>query len=141
MNKNAKRLAALKAAAIRAGETSVTVKVPVANYHSNGTYSREKSLQPKTYHFCSGSGVVSNNRRRNMQMAVLVNKGEDGRKDSRTVHEPMIKDAPVTFKGHGYIRDDETKEASYFQPMFKAAKVAKPEQNAQVKEARANKSR
>jgi hypothetical protein len=50
-------------------------------------------------------GVVSANPRRNMQMKVLRNKGEDGKSASLTVHVPMDENRFVTYPNHNYMAE------------------------------------
>lgn len=101
MNKNTRRIAALKRIAILNGGDSVTFRVPVFNYHSNGQ-PREKSLVDKTILVFSGAGVVSSAPRRNMQMRVYQNQNPNG---TSTAHEPINKADYVTFKNIGWVRE------------------------------------
>lgn len=100
MNKNTKRLSKLKRQALKRGEHSVTIKVPVYNYHS------DPKLIDKTFTFVGGSGVVMQSPRRNLQMVILTNTDEKGRKTSLTVHEPIRKDSAMGFKNHNYLKDN-----------------------------------
>lgn len=115
MNKNTRLLARLKHTAIRNKEHEIKFQVPVANYHSNGQTDPAKSVRPKTLEVSFGAGVVSQAPSRNMQMRVLHNTGEDRKKSSLTVHEPINRSNFVRFKGHKYVADDPAKEISYFQ--------------------------
>lgn len=91
MNKNTKKLKSQLRVARRSGKDSLTVQVPVSNYHSNA------QLTGKTFAISSGGGVVSKNERRNMQMRVLSNAG-GGANSSLTVHEKIRKDEPANPK-------------------------------------------
>lgn len=91
MNKNTKRIKAQLRNARRAGKSELTVQVPVFNYHSNS------ALTAKTFSISAGSGVVSKNPKRNMQMHVLTNAG-GGAKSSLTVHEKINDNEPATPK-------------------------------------------
>ena len=110
MNKNTRQLRDLQAKARRAGGSSVTVEVPVSNYHS-ATKDGKPVLMAKTHPVTRGSDVVSENRRRNMRERILRNSG-GGNNSSATVHEPIHKDRPVVYLNHAYIH----KYDRYFQP-------------------------
>lgn len=82
MNKNSKRIQYIIRNARKARQDSVTVEVPVDNYHSNPV------LTKVTRPVVSGGGTVSKNSRRNMCMRVLTNPG-GGANSSITRHEKL----------------------------------------------------
>jgi hypothetical protein len=101
MNKNTKVLRKVVAAESRKGNRIVEVLTPVKNWHSQPKSTFNTVRVPTAVR--GANGVVSDSPRRNMQMAVYINKDESGRKTSLTVHEPITKARPITFTNHGYM--------------------------------------
>ncbi len=91
-NKNTQNLNRLKRLARRNGLRTMKLSVPVYNYHSATTMMTEKNFE-----VAGGSGVVSRNEKRNMQMRVLNNAG-GGENSSLTVHERIRQGEPATPK-------------------------------------------
>ena len=128
MNKNTKTRRSQIRAAGKAGESICEIKVPVRHYHSAGNKDDFRAKPDSffttiraTTAIVGTGGLVSQNKRRNMAMRVLINKNDKGTKDSLTVHEPATKGEYVTFKGHKYLREDESENGSNHYRQFKVA--------------------
>ena len=110
-NKATKALRLQIRKASKAGELEVQHLQPVFNYHSCGD-NDDFRAHPSSFFtkvqfptaVVGKGGTVSANQRRNMAMRVFSNKGEDGRKDTVTCHEPLVKGAFITFKNHDYLK-------------------------------------
>ena len=122
MNKNTRELRKAVSAASKQGAASVVTLKPVSDYHSHSG-SKESFFTNRTTPTATRGkdGVVSQNRKRNTAMKVLLNTDENGKSQSLTVHEPIDPKRFVTFKGHGYLRKDEYERNQYRQPKTVAA--------------------
>lgn len=88
MNKNTKRVRTFVKDAARKKQGEITIERPVNNYHSS------PGLTKVNIPVAHGSGVISRNTRRNMQMRIMTNPG-GGANSSLTVHEKINKDMPA----------------------------------------------
>jgi len=112
MNKNTRRLRKAVARASHKGQTDVEYQTPVKDYHNDKKPRFLTKRCPTAT--ANKEGVISGNSRRNMQMVVLRNKGEDGTGFSVTRHVPITDKRPVVFKNHGQYKDF---GGSYKQPV------------------------
>jgi hypothetical protein len=116
----------IRAAGLR-GETEVEHKTPVYNYHTfdNDDFRTNPSRMLDTVRFPTAvlgkSGIVSQNRKRNMAMRVFINTLDNRKSDSITRHEPLVKGEPVIFKNHKQYKD-----FSYRQPHIKTSRETIP---------------
>ena len=98
-NKNTKNIRNQIRKAGRKGEDTLTVSVPVYNFHSSREF---KNVTFPTARV-RADGLVSSNRKRNLAMRVYQNKDVDGKKESLTVHEPLLKGEFIKPRSHTYI--------------------------------------
>lgn len=120
MNKNTRIERKAVRAQQKAGGGTVSIRRPIGGYHGatrGHQRAPESAFTNVTLHANTrgAEGVVSLNARRNMQMKVLQNQDENGRKETLTVHEPIHKREFITHPNHQYIRDDK-RGGGYFQP-------------------------
>lgn len=102
MNKNTKRNKSFAAFNFRKGKDTTEF---VIGRTQGGQSGYTLSKYPYTIARPNDNGVVSRNERRNMQMRVLHNKGENGT-HSLTVHEPIDKNKPFyAYKNKNYKYD------------------------------------
>ena len=115
MNKNTKNIRRQIQAAAARGEATVTVSIPSSRYPLAQSKADGMTNVVRSTSLVGSNDTVSTNRRRNMAMRVYRNKDENGKQSSLTTHEPLLAGEFVTFKGHDYLRKDETGGNQYRQ--------------------------
>lgn len=100
MNKNTRSIRRQLTAAGHKGQDSITVSVPVPDYHNHDHSQFTQRTIPTAR--ADKSGLVSSNPYRNTCMRVLHNVGVNG-KASLTVHEALEKGGSVIHKNHNYL--------------------------------------
>ena len=107
-NKNTRNVNRQIRKAGKRGESTATVSIPSRRYPLANGRVDGMIAQVRPTSLLGSNDTVSSNRRRNMAMRVYRNRDESGKKDTVTVHEPLLKGEFVTFKGHDYMRKDES---------------------------------